>query len=110
MAGKTRPNRRPAQTDEAREQQLISQAMDLAERQIQDGSAPAQVMMHFVKMGSSREKLEQARLARENQLLDAKVDNMASGKRVEELYGAAIEAMRHYAGHHDEDDYDNEDF
>ena len=107
MAGKSRPNRRPAQTEEAREQQLISQAMDLAEKQIQDGSAPAQVLMHFVKMGSSREKLEQARLSRENQLLEAKVENMASGRRVEELYGAAIEAMRHYAGQDSEDEDDD---
>jgi hypothetical protein len=53
--------RRPATTPEARENQLISQAVDLAEKQMLEGSASAQVISHFLKLGSSREKLEQER-------------------------------------------------
>lgn len=104
MPGKQRPNRRPATTEEAREQQLISSAVDLAERQLQDGSASAQVITHYLKLGSSRERLEQSRLERENVLLDAKVEAMASAKRVEELYSAALNAMRNYAGEEPLDD------
>lgn len=89
---------RPATTPEARENQLIALAADLAEKQIRDGTASSQLITHFLKLGSSREKLEQERLARENELLDAKVEAMASAKRVEELYAQALNAMRSYAG------------
>ncbi len=94
----TAPRRRPATTPEARENQLIAQAVDLAERQLMDGSASAQVISHFLKLGSSRERLEQERLEKENSLLDAKRDAIASAARVEELYKTALDAMRSYAG------------
>lgn len=90
--------RRPATTPEARENQLISLAVDLTEQQLRDGTASSQVITHYLKLGSSREKLEQERLRRENTLLAAKVEAMASAKRVEELYGKALNAMRSYAG------------
>jgi len=93
-----RRGRRPATTDESREAQVVSQAIDLAERQIQEGTASSQVITHFLKLGSTREQLEQDRLRRENELLQAKVESMASAKRVEELYAAALDAMRSYAG------------
>lgn len=93
-----RRSRRPATTDESREGQIVSQALDLAERQIQEGTASSQVITHFLKLGSTREQLEQDRLRRENELLQAKVESMASAKRVEELYAAALDAMRSYAG------------
>lgn len=90
--------RRPATTPEARENQLVAKAVDLAERQLEDGSASAQVISHYLKLGSSREMLEQERLRNEVALLEAKREAMASAARVEELYGAAINAMRRYAG------------
>lgn len=89
---------RPATTPEGRENQLISLAVDLAERQLRDGSAASVVIAHFLKLASSREKLEQERLHRENLLLSAKVDQIASGKKLEDLFEAAINAMRQYAG------------
>lgn len=98
MAGKQRPIRRPATSIEARENQLISAAYDLAEKQIQDGNASSQVITAFLKLGSTRERLEQARLQRENDLLAAKIESLASARRVEELYEDAIKAMRSYAG------------
>jgi hypothetical protein len=90
--------RRPATTADGREGQLVSLAVDLAEQQLQAGTASAQVISHYLKLGSTREKLEQERLARENELLSAKVEQLASGKRIEELYGEALSAMRTYAG------------
>lgn len=72
--------------------------MDLAERQIREGSASAQVISHFLKLGSERESLEKERLSAENSLLRAKVEQLASAKRVEELYQDALNAMRQYSG------------
>ena len=91
-------NRRPATTPEAHEQQLISLAADLAERQLINGTASSQVITHFLKLASTREKLEQQKLQRENLLLSAKVDALASSTRIEALYNAALDAMRSYSG------------
>ena len=90
--------RRPATTPDARENQLIASAFDLAERQIAEGTVSSQVLTHFLKLGSSRERLEQDRLRNETMVLQAKVEAMASAKKVEELYGKALDAMRTYAG------------
>lgn len=89
---------RPATTPEGRENQLIALAVDEAERQIRTGEASAQVITHFLKLGSSRERLEHEKMVRENKLLDARVDQIESGARMEELYSNAINAMRGYAG------------
>lgn len=93
-----RRKRRPAKTVKGREDQLISLAVDLAEKQLIEGTASSQVMTHYLKLGSSREQLEQDRLQSENQLLKAKVDQLASAKRVEELYSDALNAMKRYSG------------
>lgn len=104
-------SRRPATTPEARENQLIAGAIDLAEQQIRGGTASAQVITHFLKLGSSRERLEQERLENENKLLEAKREAMASAQRVEAMYAEALNAMRSYAGQEplqmadDDDDY-----
>jgi hypothetical protein len=63
-----------------------------------DGTASSQVITHYLKLGSTREKLEQERLIRENALLTAKVESMESAQKVEELYAEALNAMRSYAG------------
>lgn len=98
--GTQNPKRRrpPATSPDSRENQLVSKAVDLAERQLEDGTASAQVISHYLKLGSSRERLEQERLTQEVSLMAAKREAMASAARVEELYGAAINAMRAYAG------------
>lgn len=103
--------RPPATTPEVREQQLIARAVDLAEKQLMEGTASAQVITHYLKLGSSRERLEQERLARENVLLAAKAEAIASAKRVEELYTSALNAMRSYAGQDPiETEYDDGDY
>ena len=92
------PRKPPATTPEGREQEVISQAIDLAEQQIRDGNASSQVITHFLKLGSSREQLEQQRLEHENELTRVKIEAIESQKRVEELYMEALQAMRNYAG------------
>lgn len=101
------PKRPPATSFEGRENQLVSLAVDLAERQMREGTASAQVISHYLKLGSTRERLEQERLSQENELLKARVDAMASAKRVEELYMQALNAMRSYAGLEDMETMDD---
>lgn len=93
-----KPRRKPATTPEERENQVISGAYDLAEEQILGGTASSQVITHFLKLGSSRERLEQQRLEYENKLTQVKIESMASQARVEELYTKALDAMRSYSG------------
>lgn len=107
-----KPRRPPATTPEARENQMISKAVDLAEKQITEGTASAQVLTHFLKLGSSRERLEQEKIRIETELAGAKKEAMAAHGRIEELYDAAITAMRSYAGGpapepKEDDDYDD---
>lgn len=90
---------KPPTTPEAKENQLISLAVELAEEQLRDGTASSQVITHYLKLGTSREQLEQKKLEGENRLLEAKVESIESQKRIEELYGEALNAMRSYAGH-----------
>jgi hypothetical protein len=108
MAGKPKRRGQPAMTEESRENQLVSLAIDLAEKQLAAGSASSQVITHYLKLGSTREKLEQERLSRENDLLTSKVEMMASAKRIEELYEQALNAMRTYAGR-DMDEQDDQE-
>jgi hypothetical protein len=97
-SGTPRSSRPPATTPDARERQLIAAAVDLAEQQILAGKASSQVITHYLKLGTTREKLEQDRLKGENELLKAKVESLASAGRQEELYAEALKAMRSYAG------------
>ena len=97
---------RPALTPEARENQLISLATDLAEKQLREGTASSQIIAHYLKLGSTREKLEQERLKEENKLVKAKTEAYESQKNTEELYQKAINAMKRYSGYGDvEDEY-----
>lgn len=100
-----RPRRPPATTPEARENQLINSAIELAERQLQEGTASSQVITHFLKLATTRERLEQEKLARENELLRARSEALASNGRMEELYSNAIDAMRMYGGQGQDEDY-----
>lgn len=97
-AASSRHTQAPALTPEARENQLIALAVDLAEKQLEEGTASAQVITHYLKLGSTRERLEKEKLRKENELLQAKREALESAKRVEELYTNALEAMRSYSG------------
>lgn len=89
---------RPALTPESRENQLISLAINLAEKQLLEGTASSQVITHYLKLGSTKERLEKEKLEKENELLRAKTEALQSAKHVEELYAEAIQAMRSYSG------------
>ena len=97
---KTSPSRtmRPASTPEARENQLVSLAVELAERQLRDGTASSQVITHYLKLGSQKEKLEYELKKKQMDLMVAKTEQIQSSQRVEELYLNALEAMKGYSG------------
>lgn len=104
-SGSKRP---PATTVEGRENQMISLAIEQAEKMMREGNAPAQIITHYLKLATTRERLEQEKLAQENELLRAKRDSIASGQRMEALYEDAIKAMRSYQGQ--EEDLDLTDY
>ena len=99
-----RQRRPPATTPEAEENQMISLATDLAKKQLLEGTASAQVITHFLNLGTTRESLEKEKIQRENGLLKAKVESLASQQRIEELYSNALNAMRSYSGHPEDSD------
>lgn len=88
----------PARTLEGREEQMIAAAMDLVEERIYKKSASAQETVHFLKLGSVRNQLEQEKLRNEVTVLKARVKEMESRKTSEEMYTRALAAMRGYAG------------
>lgn len=102
---------RPALNPDARENQLISLAVDLAEKQLMEGTASPSVIAHFLKQGSLKERLERERLEEENKLLRAKTEALQSTQRLESLYENALNAMKKYSGNGGEvDEYpENED-
>lgn len=98
---KTAGNQRqtkPAMTPEARENQLISLATDLAEKQLREGTASSQVIVHYLKLATKKEQLEQEMLARKTEHLTAQTESLQAAKRIEELYENALKAMKEYGG------------
>jgi hypothetical protein len=106
-ASKPKKKKRPALSPEARENQMIALAVDLAEQQLIDGTASSQVITHFLKLGSSKEKIEREMLANQSELIKAKTENLQSAKRIEELYTNALNAMRDYSGQGGQSDKDD---
>ena len=95
-------NVRPALTPDAEEQKCISLAVNLAKKQLLEGTASSQVITHYLKLASSRERYEQALLAKKIELAQAKTDLIASEARQEELYKEAMAEFRLYRGEEDE--------
>lgn len=96
---------RPALTPEARENQLISLAVDLVEKRLREGTASSQETTHFLKLASSKARLENQILEKQSKLIDAKVEAINSQAEMKELYAEALKAMRNYNGQGDPDEY-----
>jgi hypothetical protein len=93
-----RPRRPPATTPEARENQMVALAVDVAEKQMRDGSVSSQVLTHYLKLGTVQHQLELEKLKQETKMLESKIEGMESAKKMESLYEEAINAMRAYSG------------
>lgn len=100
---------RPALTPEADENQMISLAMDLVRKRLIEGTASSQETTHFLKLASTKARLEKEILEKQKELITAKTDDIKSHKKQEELFERAIAAMKTYSGQGDSEDYDPED-
>lgn len=97
---------KPARTPEAREQQLISLAMDNAERQLTEGTASSQVITHFLKLGTIQAQYELEKIRKENELLAAKTAQIERSENIESLVYDAIQAFKGYSGAPEEEIYE----
>lgn len=81
--------------------------MDLVEQRIHQGTASAQETVHFLRLGSVRNQLEQDKIRQENLVLQTRVKEMESRKSGEGLYAKALAAFRGYSGQ--DEDFGDED-
>ena len=98
----------PATSPEAREKQLIGLAYDLAEERMRNGSATSQEIVHFLRLGSMKERKELEMIEKKNELMTAKTEALQSAKKIEELYANAISAFKEYRGVADDEDYEED--
>lgn len=98
MSNTPKRRRKPAQTVEDRENELVKSATDLAAQQLLDGTASPSVIMHFLRLGSVREQLERQKLMKENELMEVKMAAIEASERREQEYSEAINALRRYKG------------
>ena len=94
---------RPALTPEARENEMIALAVDLAEEQLRNGTASSQVITHYLKLGSTKERIEREMLEEQKKLLIAKTESLEAARKAEEDYDKVLAALKMYSGQ--EDDY-----
>lgn len=88
----------PALTPDDVEDELVSLAARLAKQRLMDGTASNQLIAEVLKLGTAKERLQKEKLRRENQLLEAKTNAIASGEHIAQLYEDAIAAMTVYTG------------
>ena len=100
---------RPILSPEAYENRLINKAYKSVEQRIDRGEATAAELVHFLKLGSTKEQLELEKLKKENVLLETKAKAIQSQEEIKEMYKEAISAMRRYSGHYDEDQEEFDD-
>lgn len=101
-----KPKLRPALTPEARENQMAALAMDLVEQRLRDGTASSQETTHFLKLVSSKAKLENERMKLETELVAAKTKALSDAKEIKVLYEEALKAMRRYGGQGEDEKYE----
>lgn len=100
----------PAMTQEAKESQLIALAYDLAEERMRNGTATSQEIVHFLKLGSSKDRIEREILERQKDLVSAKTEALQAQKRIEELLANAVTAMKSYSGVDSQEEYEEDIF
>lgn len=98
---------RPAISPEARENQLISKAYDLAEKQLTEGTASSQVIAHFLKLGTTRAELEKEKLRIENRKIEAQIKSIQNADEMDKKIEKVLKAMRNYQGYGDPDEYED---
>lgn len=100
----------PVRSPEARESQLVSLAMDRAEEMLENGTAPTGVIVHFLRAGAEKSRLERMKLEADTKLSIAKTEIMEAQQRSEELAEEALTAFKSYAGiteYEEDDEYES---
>lgn len=92
------PAKHTATTMEGRENELIALAYDAAEERIRNGTATSQEIVHFLRLGSAKERRAQEQMEADIALKQAKVKAIQDGEHLEQIYNDAIEAMKRYSG------------
>ena len=108
---KQKSGKSPAMSVEAHDNRMISLASKCAEKQLRDGTASSQIICHYLKMGSAKEKLAIEREKAELELIKAKTKSIQSQEHMDILFSKAIKAMSMYKGDTigDGEDEDEED-
>ena len=88
----------PATDTESRENQLISLAVEAAERGLLKPNPSNQIVLHYLKLGTTKLQLEKEKLKKENLLLESKTRAIDAAAKNDELYAQAISAMQIYSG------------
>ena len=88
--------RKPVLTPEAKENQMIGYAVDLAEKQLRDGTASAAVITHYLRLGTEKAKLERVKLEKEITLVAAKAESISSEQNNESLVKQVVDSMKNY--------------
>ena len=101
---KTTRRRRVARTQEEREREMTALAMDQAEEMLRNHTAPTQVVLHYLRLASPRERAELEMINKRSENLDAKTESIRQGTNVEALYEKAINALKEYNGQYDYDE------
>lgn len=93
-----KPRSRPTISPEAYENRLINKTYKAVEKRIDSGEATAAELIHFLRLGSTKEQLELEKVKKENKLLEAKTKSLADASEVKELYANVLKSMRDYSG------------
>lgn len=80
--------------------------MNLAEKKIRDGTAPASLIIQVIRWGTETERLKQENMRVRNQLDEAKRMAIESEQRLEELTQNAMRAFTLYTGEAPDEDYE----
>ena len=95
---------RPGLSPEADENQLISLSIDAAKKMLVEGTAPTSIVLHYLKLATTRERMEREMMATQKELMEAKKQALESQAKVEQLYADAMKAMQRYSGYGDPDE------
>ena len=93
------PTQIPPRDPEEWENRMINLTMQAVEQRITNGTASAAEYVHFLKLGSSRERLEQEDRRKDIELKSAKTGAIEASQKSEQMFEEAIKAMSRYSGH-----------
>lgn len=87
---------KPSHTPEGRENQLIALAYDKVEERIINNQATSQELVHFLRLGTEKAKLEKEKLKIDKELAEAKIKSLGSDEELKELTKKALTAFSSY--------------